>query len=396
MNKTFLLIFFLAFFKSVFSQNSEMDAKILEKSFEQMMGLQSIAYESYKEAEESNVTYLTQKDFIYFDLNSGSILKTPRYYIENNESKLLYDGKIQLLSSEKKKLIMVNDKPIVNNPLLLTFVPIRNFLAEVLTNNSITVKLIGDKSSSSDDFEFKITIHNGWFDWERRKIIQKDGYEDSNYVLHLYADNLLPKRITKENGPTGHLTRTFDNYKFNQVKSEDFWEGKDFPDYKRVSLEEFFQTPDEKDAVRGKNSQQEPVGQDFELPLMDSNDVIKSFDLKGEVVLLEFWFRNCGPCIKAIPSINMLHKNYANKGLKVFGVEFKENENSLTSLKAYKSKIEMNYPSFYNGNTLAKSLKVTAAPTIVIMDKKGNIIYNEMGYDEEKVKAVLSDKLNQD
>ncbi len=33
-----------------------------------MMELQSVAYDSYKEAEESNVTYLNQKDFIYFDL----------------------------------------------------------------------------------------------------------------------------------------------------------------------------------------------------------------------------------------------------------------------------------------------------------------------------------------
>jgi thiol-disulfide isomerase/thioredoxin/outer membrane lipoprotein-sorting protein len=387
-----IVFLYILFHHFAFSQSPEQASKILEKSFERMMELQSVAYDSYKEAEESNVTYLNQKDFIYFDLESGSLFKTPRYYLENSESELLYDGKRQLLGSESKKLIMVNDKPIVNNPLLLTFVPIRNFLAEVLTNDSTTVELI-DNEASNKDFEFKITIHEGWFDWERRKIIQKKGYDDNSYVLHLYADNLLPKRMTKENGPTAHLTRTFDNYRFDYVKSEDFWEGNELPDYKRVSLEEFFKTP-EKETVDDKNFQREPIGQDFELPLMGSKDTIKPFEIKGQVVLLEFWFRNCGPCIKAVPSINMLHTEYGNKGLKIFGVEFREQEASLNSLRAYKRKINMRYPSLYMGGPLAKSLNVLAGPTIVIIDKKGEIVYIKAGYDEEKVSSVLSNILN--
>ncbi|MDF0714859.1 TlpA disulfide reductase family protein [Muricauda sp. 334s03] len=389
-----IVFLYILFHHFSFSQSPEQNTKILEKSFERMMELQSVAYDSYKEAEESNVTYLTQKDFIYFDLKSGSLLKTPRYYLGTDEDKLLYDGKRQLLSSKKKQLVMVNDKPLVNNPLLLTFVPIRNFMAEVLTNDSTTVKLV-DNKSSSNDFEFKITIHEGWFDWERRKITQKEGYKDSNYVLHLYADNLLPKRMTKENGPTGHLTRTFDHYRFDYTKSEDFWEGNELPDYKRVSLEEFFQTP-EKETVDGNNSKQEPIGQDFELPVIGSNNTIKPFNITGQVVLLEFWFRNCGPCVKAVPSINMLHTKYGNKGLNIFGVEFIEGEASLNLLKAYKSKTNMLYPSLYMGGPLATSLNVQAGPTIVIIDKKGEIIYNQPGYDEEKVSSVLSNVLSLD
>lgn len=390
--KSKIVLFYILFHHFTFSQSPEQASKILEKSFERMMELQSVAYDSYKEAEESNVTYLNQKDFIYFDLESGSLYKTPRYYLENNEDKLLYDGKRQLLGSESKKLIMVNDKPLVNNPLLLTFVPIRNFLAEVLTNNSATIELVENKSSSND-FEFKITIHEGWFDWERRKIIQKEGYDDNSYILHLYADNLLPKRMTKENGPTAHLTRTFDNYRFDYVKSEAFWEGKELPDYKRVSLEEFFQTP-EKETVDAKNSQKEPIRQDFELPIVDSESTVKPFNIKGEVVLLEFWFRNCGPCIKAVPSINMLHAKYGNKGLNIFGVEFREGEASLNSLKAYKTKINMLYPSLYSGDELAKSLNVQAGPTVVIIDKKGEIIYKKAGYDDEEVFAILNKELD--
>lgn len=387
-----IVFLYILFHHFSFSQNPEQNIKILEKSFELMMELQSVAYDSYREFGESGINHSTHKEFIYFDLKSGSLLKTPRYYLGTDEDKLLYDGKRQLLSSRKKQLIMVNDEPLVNNPLLLTFVPIRNFLAEVLTNDSTTVELIHN-GASNKDFEFKITIHEGWFDWEKRKITQKEGYDDSNYVLHLYADNLLPKRMTKENGPTGFITRTFDNYRFDYTKTGGFWEGNELPDYKRVSLEEFFKTP-EKEIVDSKNSQQEPIGQDFELPLMGSNNTVKPFEIKGQVVLLEFWFRNCGPCVKAVPSINLLHTKYGNKGLKIFGVEFTEQETSLNLLKAYKTKINMLYPSLYMGGPLAKSLNVQAGPTIVIIDKKGDVIYNKAGYDEEKVSSVLSNVLN--
>lgn len=387
-----IVFFCILFHLFSFSQSPEQDTKILEKSLERMMELQSVAYDSQKEAEESNVTYLTHEDFIYFDLKSGSLLKTPRYYLGNDEDKLLYDGKRQLLSSKKKKLVMVNEKPLVNNPLLLTFVPIRNFLAEVLTNYSTTVELI-DNKVSNDDHEFKITIHNGWFDWERRKITQKEDYEDSKYVLHIYKDHLLPKRMKMENGSTGHITRTFYNYRFDYVKPKEFWEGNELPDYKRVSLTEFFQTHDN-DKGDNENSANTAAVKNLELPDMASDDLIKPFGFKGQVVMLEFWFRNCGPCIKAVPSINMLHMKYGNKGLKIFGVEFREQEASLHSLKTYKTKINMLYPSLYMGGPLAKSLNVQAGPTIVIIDKKGGVIYNEAGYNEKKVSSVLSNSLN--
>ena len=94
-----------------------------------------------------------------------------------------------------------------------------------------------------------------------------------------------------------------------------FWEGNELPDYKRVSLTEFFQTHDN-DKGDNENSANTAAVKNLELPDMASDDLIKPFGFKGQVVMLEFWFRNCGPCIKAVPSINMLHMKYGNKGLK--------------------------------------------------------------------------------
>ena len=49
-------------------------------------------------------------------------------------------------------------------------------------------------------------------------------------------------------------------------------------------------------------------------------DAVKLADLKGKVVLLEFWGYLCGPCIGAMPGLMELHEKFADKGLVIIGV----------------------------------------------------------------------------
>jgi cytochrome c biogenesis protein CcmG/thiol:disulfide interchange protein DsbE len=43
-------------------------------------------------------------------------------------------------------------------------------------------------------------------------------------------------------------------------------------------------------------------------------------DLKGKIVVLDFWATWCGPCIASIPHTNALAKKYANQGVVIIGV----------------------------------------------------------------------------
>ena len=47
---------------------------------------------------------------------------------------------------------------------------------------------------------------------------------------------------------------------------------------------------------------------------------VKLDDLKGQVVLLEFWGYWCGPCIASMPVLFELHEKFAGKGLAIVGV----------------------------------------------------------------------------
>ena len=60
------------------------------------------------------------------------------------------------------------------------------------------------------------------------------------------------------------------------------------------------------------------VDQKFKVPAAMTEGVSISA-LKGKVILLDFWATWCGPCVKSIPHLKELHRDYADKGLVIIG-----------------------------------------------------------------------------
>jgi peroxiredoxin len=115
----------------------------------------------------------------------------------------------------------------------------------------------------------------------------------------------------------------------------------------------------------------------------------KLSDLKGDVVVLDFWATWCPPCRASLPHLNKIanDKSLAEKGLKVFAVNSQETKAEAQNF-ADKNSYTFTIPLDDKG-AAGKSYMVTGIPTTVIVGRDGVIKSVFIGYGgEESAKQI--------
>ncbi|WP_339874342.1 TlpA disulfide reductase family protein [Olleya marilimosa] len=118
-------------------------------------------------------------------------------------------------------------------------------------------------------------------------------------------------------------------------------------------------------------------------------NTFKLSDLKGQVVILNFWFTNCGPCIQEMPELNNLADNFKNKKVKFLAVTFNKKEIVEQFLKTK----DFNFTLIPNANNIISLYGVSTYPTTIVINKKGEIVTKEVGY-RTNIKSVLTKAIN--
>ena len=137
-------------------------------------------------------------------------------------------------------------------------------------------------------------------------------------------------------------------------------------------------------------------------------DAITLQDLRGRVVLLDFWATWCGPCISTFPRLRAWQKKYAGDDFLIVGVTqyYGEQEGKkmakiqeLDYLNSFKAKHKLPYPFAIVGPSEARmKYGINAYPTTVLLDRKGVIRYIGIGAGteesenlEDMIKKVISE-----
>jgi thiol-disulfide isomerase/thioredoxin len=113
-----------------------------------------------------------------------------------------------------------------------------------------------------------------------------------------------------------------------------------------------------------------------------NSEALTVADLKGSVVLLQFWTFACINCQRTLPYITEWHRQYAAQGLKVVGVHTPEFafERELGNVKAALAEHQITYPvPIDNEFATWKAYKNRFWPHLFLADREGIIRYDHIG-----------------
>jgi thiol-disulfide isomerase/thioredoxin len=140
-------------------------------------------------------------------------------------------------------------------------------------------------------------------------------------------------------------------------------------------LEELSHDPDQPlaEAARARLAKAELLGKPLDLHFTATDgSAIDLAQLRGKVVLIDFWASWCPDCIRELPEIKKLDQSYRASGLVVIGISLDRDREAMASFLVKKS---INWPIYYDGkgwnNTYAVQYSVHQIPEIWIINRAG-------------------------
>ncbi len=103
-------------------------------------------------------------------------------------------------------------------------------------------------------------------------------------------------------------------------------------------------------------------------------------DLRGNVVVLDFWATWCGPCRMAMPGISEFTRRHAKGSVRVFSVNIWEKGKK--GPESFMEEHDYAMTLLYGNNELAEEYGVQGIPFLCVIDPEGKIRYKQTGYDE--------------
>jgi len=121
-------------------------------------------------------------------------------------------------------------------------------------------------------------------------------------------------------------------------------------------------------------------------------------DLKGtQLTVIDFWATWCQPCVRSIPLLSELEKEYRDRGVSFIGVSIDGPRNQ-AKIKPFIQSMGVEYPIIRDMDSeLMSDLSVTAVPTLILYDARGEQIFFHEGFrpgDEEIIRDHIEKHLD--
>jgi thiol-disulfide isomerase/thioredoxin len=132
-----------------------------------------------------------------------------------------------------------------------------------------------------------------------------------------------------------------------------------------------------------------------EIALKDlSGKAIKLSQLKGKVVLVDFWASWCGPCRESLPFLDKLSKSYREQGLVVLGVNI---DNDAAAARKFLKDLPVSFAVVNDAEKqVAKAYAPPTMPSSYLIDRQGKVHVVHAGFrrsDAAKIEAEIKNLL---
>ncbi len=126
-----------------------------------------------------------------------------------------------------------------------------------------------------------------------------------------------------------------------------------------------------------------------------SQKTIKLGELRGKVVLIDFWASWCEPCLRELPELEKLHKQLAGRGVVVIGINIDRERKNADELIA---RLKLSFPSLYDPKgQVAELYDPPKMPTSYVVDQQGVVRLVSEGFagaaDIAKLKTTIEQLL---